>query len=44
MVVIQFIANFFLQQYPKQNYPAWAEDALKKVNIHLIHSNNQEQN
>jgi len=41
--LIQFTANFFLQQYPKQNYPTWAEEALKKVNIHLIHTNKADQ-
>jgi queuine tRNA-ribosyltransferase len=39
----KFIANFFVQQYPKQNYPTWAEDALKKVNIHLVHTKQEEE-
>ncbi|XP_042908065.2 queuine tRNA-ribosyltransferase catalytic subunit 1 [Parasteatoda tepidariorum] len=31
----KFIEDFMLQMYPSKEYPRWAEDALKAVNIHL---------
>eukprot|EP00127_Corallochytrium_limacisporum_P004146 Clim_evm91s157 gene=Clim_evmTU91s157 len=32
----QFVQEFMLQQFPKKNYPQWAIDALKSVNITLL--------
>lgn len=31
----QFVQNFMDLQYPKGDYPQWAVDALKSVNIKL---------
>eukprot|EP00794_Sanderia_malayensis_P015746 gene15746-17335_t len=32
----EFTQRFFDEQYPSGNYPQWAVDALKKVNINLV--------
>ncbi|KAK3087123.1 hypothetical protein FSP39_002020 [Pinctada imbricata] len=31
----EFIRDFFLCLYPQKNFPSWAVDALKSVNVHL---------
>lgn len=38
----QFVQDFMTLQYPKGDYPQWAIEALKSVNIELKHqdSNN----
>ena len=30
-----FIQDFFLEQFPEKNYPEWAVDALKMINVTL---------
>ena len=30
-----FIEDFFLKQFPEKNYPEWAVDALKAINVIL---------
>ncbi|GFR26729.1 queuine tRNA-ribosyltransferase catalytic subunit 1 [Trichonephila clavata] len=31
----KFIEDFMIQMFPNKDYPSWAVDALKSVNIHL---------
>lgn len=31
----KFIEDFMVKMFPNKDYPGWAVDALKSVNIHL---------
>lgn len=35
---VQYVQNFFIKQYPAHNYPQWAVDALRSVDIELLSS------
>ena len=37
---VTFIHNFMKAMYPDKNFPAWAVDALKSVNVDLHQSSN----
>ena len=30
-----FVKDFFLRQFPNKDYPQWAVDALRSVNVNL---------
>ncbi len=40
----EFTQKFFKDLYPKGNYPQWAVEALRKVNIDLFHNNDTQIN